>query len=204
MNSNLDYPQKINKVMIDSETSSIQMLANIGTNNPYRGHTWNCSSTLVDTLRFRSWGRNVIGATVPHPLEMLCKMTRTSSFCPDNENPSINAAYVCTSLPIGLIDYENTRGLLGVYLESRTPESTSLLQSWEKEVKVPILERSAKLRNVIHWFIEPDSNLATSIPSIMYGLNGEDWSSSLEASKEQVLPFTDFTLLDKAQVDLLQ
>ena len=37
----------------------------------------------------------------------------------------------------------------------------------------------------------------------MYGLTGEDWSSSLEAEKEQVFPFTDFTLLDKAQVDLL-
>ena len=105
--------------MIDSETSSIQMLANIGTTNPC--HTWNYS-TLADTVRFRSWGRNVIGATVPDPLEMFCKMKRTSSDCPDYENPSVNADYECTSLPIGLIDYENTRGPLGVYLESRTLE----------------------------------------------------------------------------------
>ena len=73
--------------------------------------------------------------------------------------------------------------LIKVYLGSKTMESTSLLQPWEKEVKIPLLLKASKLRNGIHSFVALESKLANSIISILEGLTRDDWSDSLQGFK---------------------
>ena len=77
--------------------------------------------------------------------------------------------FITTSVPNGLTNYYKSRGPLKVYLGSKTMESTSLLQPWEKEVKIPLLTTASKLRNAIPWFVNPGSNLAISILEGMAG-----------------------------------
>ena len=175
--------QKMNKVLIKSERSSIDMLIEIGNRARYSVAMWKCSSSHADLLRQKSWKNKVLGATVPHPLEMIKETNMLSPTCRECSRITSNENYLTTTVPHGLKDYYTCRGPLKVYLGSKTMESTSLMQPWEKEAKIPLLARASKLRNAIHWFVEPGSNLANSIISILEGLTGDNWSTSLEGFK---------------------
>ena len=85
-------------------------------------------------------------ATVLHPIKMLKNTYPVNQTFGECSNISRNENYVTTSVPYGLTDYYSSRGPLKVYLGSKTMESTSLLQSWEKEVKILLLLRVSKLQ----------------------------------------------------------
>ncbi|WGC86344.1 MAG: RNA polymerase [Bat tupavirus BS1] len=133
---------------------------------------WDCSASLADRLRMRSWGQPVIGATVPHPYEMLGQGSLLG-----------NDQKCCSS---GRGDYTTTfanfvpqtllcqKGPYLPYLGSKTSESTSLITPWEKETIIPLIKRAARLRNTINWFILPGSNLGRSILNNLQALTGED------------------------------
>lgn len=140
---------------------------------------WTCSSTHADMLRRLSWGYDLIGTTIPHAMEMIPTGLKVSSPCLPCQNSDLTNQYLAVHLPSGLIDYEIKRGPCAPYLESKTAESTSILTPWEKETKIPIIKRAAKLRNAINWFINPNSNLAEIIYDNLKSLTGEDWSSKV-------------------------
>nr|WAK76831.1 MAG: RNA-dependent RNA polymerase [Yongjia Tick Virus 2] len=146
------------------------------------GRIWGCSASKADELRRWSWGRDVLGATVPHPLEMFgkaCLKEGVCQICEDYQSDD----YISTLAPLGLSKAGLEKGPYMAYLGSKTSESTSILQPWEKEVTVPLLKRASKMRNAIHWFVRPDSNLAKSILSILTGLTGESWDTCTEGFK---------------------
>lgn len=91
--------------------------------------------------------------------------------------------YISTLAPQGLTSYKLKRGPYKAYLGSRTSESTSLLQPWEKETKVPLIRRATKLRSAIGWFVDPSSSLADSILQNLDALTGENWSNQVEGFK---------------------
>lgn len=159
------------------------MLIEIGRKAQYSLPMWKCSSTQADKLREKSWKSKVLGATVPHPLEMIKSTKLLNPTYSECERIDRNENYLTTTVPHGLSNYYTCRGPLKVYLGSKTMESTSLMQPWEKEVKIPLLVRASKLRNAIHWFVNPETNLANSIISILEGLTGDDWSTSLTGFK---------------------
>nr|WGC86354.1 MAG: polymerase [Bat tupavirus CX2] len=133
---------------------------------------WSCSSLHADTLRRQSWGDQVIGATIPHPIEMLTVpdgRTPRCQHCQPGQND-----YLTTFAQLDRSSLRTHRGPYLPYLGSRTAESTSLLTPWEKETVIPLIKRAAKLRNAINWFIYPDSKLAQSILNNLQALTGED------------------------------
>lgn len=138
------------------------------------GDIWLCSSTHADFLRSASWGRDVLGATVPHPLEMFGRGSHVQITCVTcQEDRSDN--YIATVCPLGLTNIETQKGPYAAYLGSKTSESTSILQPWEKDTNVSLIRRAAKLRQAINWFVQKDSNLGHSILGILTGLTGEKW-----------------------------
>ncbi|QPL20091.1 RNA-dependent RNA polymerase [American bat vesiculovirus] len=166
-------------IISNSEKTSLEHLASYDKESSKS--IWNCSATQADYLRIQSWGRPVLGTTVPHPAEMHGsgeKKTPHSTCC-----NSSKFDYISVHCPKGLFNTLSERGPLPAYLGSKTSESTSILQPWERETKIPVIRRATRLRDAIHWFIEPNSNLARSIINNIESLTGEIWSVSLEGFK---------------------
>ncbi|WPV62778.1 MAG: RNA-dependent RNA polymerase [Wufeng bat tupavirus 2] len=154
-----------------SELSGIKHLITYSTGF-HQASEWSCSATQADRLRRVSWGDTVIGATIPHPLEML---TVGSSL-----NINLNCChqrkqdYLTTFVRLDRSLLRTHRGPYLPYLGSKTSESTSLLTPWEKETTIPLIKRAARLRNAINWFVDPTSRLAQSIQNNLRALTGEE------------------------------
>ncbi|UHK03250.1 MAG: RNA-dependent RNA polymerase [Hangzhou rhabdovirus 4] len=163
--------RQIDKVIYESERSGIVWLHERA--NRIISYLWTCSSKYADQLRENSWGRAVVGATIPHPLEMIHQFELFWGNC---RLCDINNMFVSVLLPMGLVDYANSRGPYPAYLGSNTKESTSILSPWEKEAIIPLIKRAEHVRNAIGWFVLPGSNLGNAICQNLESLTGEDWS----------------------------
>ncbi|AEG25349.1 polymerase [Vesiculovirus jurona] len=170
---------QIDDLIIRSEQTSLEHLASYVGKHSIK--IWVCSASHSDSLRRKSWGRQVLGTTIPHPLEMHGRghLKNASSICCQHRTLD----YISVHCPKGLNNVLDSRGDLAAYLGSKTSESTSILQPWEKESKIPLIKRATRLRDAIHWFVEADSNLAKSITNNIVSLTGEDWGSSVKGFK---------------------
>ncbi|ASM90779.1 polymerase [Holmes Jungle virus] len=178
------YHKRIDDVVFRSEIigiSSLLKIIKIASSTPTK--IWTCSSSQADYLRKQSWGQDILGMTIPHPLEMLGtpdNMTNLCSLCKIND---VISDYIAVMIPKGFSLSKIVKGPYPPYLGSKTSESTSIIQPWEKETNIPLIKRASKLRNAISWFIEPESNLAKSIMENMKSLTGEDWGDGLKGFK---------------------
>lgn len=163
------FPKELYDVIVKGEQTSFQSLL-----TPKLGSQklsiWKCSATLADQLRTQSWQTKLIGVTIPHPSEMF----RESLCSSDCFTPHVVAKKVPTS-------QRNpwTRGGMTPYLGSKTRESTSILQPWEKQIEIPLLKRANSLRKLISWFVQPKSNLELSIYANLQSLTGLDLKEDL-------------------------
>nr|QPP12221.1 polymerase [Vesicular stomatitis virus] len=174
------YHKDLDELIIKSEISSLSHLGSMH----YRlgdNHIWSCSASRADVLRYKSWTRKVVGTTVPHPLEMHGSPSRKEKPCQLCNSSGLT--YISVHCPKGITDVFNRRGPLPAYLGSNTSESTSILQPWEKESKIPIIKRATRLRDAISWFIPPESPLSMCILNNIRALTGEDWSSKQHGFK---------------------
>ncbi|UBB42393.1 RNA-dependent RNA polymerase [Wufeng Rhinolophus pearsonii tupavirus 1] len=163
--------REIDGLIQKSEIHGVQHLMSFSTKST-PGHFWDCSASLADRLRHRSWGQPVLGATVPHPYEMLSQgstLGELSKCCQGGRGD-----YLTTFADFNPAHLLSRKGPYLPYLGSKTSESTSLITPWEKETIVPLIKRAARLRNTINWFVLPESNLGKSILNNLRALTGED------------------------------
>ncbi|QNM37830.1 RNA dependent RNA polymerase [Thrips tabaci associated dimarhabdovirus 1] len=173
--SNLD------RLVRKSEELSVDVLSGLARRALDMGYImWSCSSSHADKLRQISWGAPVKGATVPHPIELIGDRGECIGACRKCTDTRNGRTFLTVSTPKGLDRYLTHRGFMPAYLGSKTAETSSIFQPYEREAVDPFMERVAKLRIAIDWFIRKDSNLSTSIFSTFTGLTGEDWSQSVE------------------------
>ncbi|UYL95605.1 MAG: RNA-dependent RNA polymerase [Yushu Rhabd tick virus 2] len=137
---------------------------------------WSCSSYQADLLRKLSWGVEVKGTTVPHPYEMIRKFQAGSALCTECPKGFPECERVTVDFPHGFPGTYTTRGPLCAYLGSATSESTSLFQPWEKETKIPLIERATRLRVAVNWFVDVNSNVSLAIFENLRALTGLDWT----------------------------
>nr|CAD7464161.1 unnamed protein product [Timema tahoe] len=174
--------KRIKRIIVQSELQTIEGLCKVS--DRYVGsQIWRCSSSKADKLRWESWGDPVHGAIVPHPIELISRPIRQGPMCPPCQNTPPLSYYVSILVPHGLTDYKKTRGPYKAYLGSKTSETTSVLRPWEREAKVPLIKRAAKLRSAIGWFVESDSKLGKGIIQNLESLTGECWKNKIEGSK---------------------
>nr|WGC86355.1 MAG: RNA polymerase [Bat tupavirus CX3] len=166
-----DREREIDGFIQRSELYGVHHLLNFN-KRPAGGTFWECSASLADRLRCRSWGQPVVGATVPHPYEMLTRgfLLSGSSECCINRRGDYLTTFANYDPKLLFVQ----KGPYLPYLGSKTSESTSLITPWEKETIIPLIKRAARLRNTINWFIMPDSNLGKSILNNLRALTGED------------------------------
>nr|WAK77216.1 MAG: RNA-dependent RNA polymerase [Rhabdoviridae sp.] len=145
---------------------------------------WSCSAAKADSLRMKSWGSRTYGTTVPHPAEMVGQPTTGGALCRDCSLPFPTGEHLTVCFPGGIDLSCSRKGLLSPYLGSNTSESTSLFQPWEKDIKLPLIERALKLRVAIHWFVDPGTSVSRAIMQNLHSLTGLDWEeSNLEFSR---------------------
>ncbi|QQP18749.1 RNA-dependent RNA polymerase [Soybean thrips rhabdo-like virus 1] len=112
-----------------------------------------CTSSIADNLRKISWKREIVGVTVPHPLEYLTMSLDTKDF------PSV----ICSAVRDIPIKPRYKKGPLSPYLGSKTTETTSVINHWDKEIKNPLSRNAFNLLRAINWFVKPESNLGSAI-----------------------------------------
>nr|AXY65031.1 L polymerase [Hapavirus flanders] len=169
------YAKRIDDVICVSELIGIASLIKICKRSYSSSDIiWDCSSSWADELREKSWGEKVLGTTIPHPMEMLKNADNLCNYCHGCSNKS--ASYLSVLVPKGLSHSDQTKGPYPPYLGSKTSETTSLIQPWDRETNIPLLKRAVRMRNAISWFVDPESKLASSILNNLESLTGEDWT----------------------------
>lgn len=167
------FSRKVDQLLRESELFAFKVLSRRTT----RGPSWKCSSSHADFLRLRSWGKKLVGATVPHPLEYLefhADREEDCTACLSTNGLIRDRIMVTVSLPFAL--GLTATGPLSPYLGSYTVESTTLFNPWEKEIKLPFLSRAAKLRQCVGWLTDPSSNITRSIYRNLELLTGQKWT----------------------------
>lgn len=167
------FSNKVDQLLRDSERFAFLLL----NRNIRPGTAWKCSSQHADLLRTKSWGRLLVGATVPHPLEYLDFCDQRQEECGNCRSPfdlDRDRIMVTVSRPFHLDLYSS--GPLSPYLGSYTIEATTLFNPWEKEVKLPFLYRASRLRQCVGWLTDPSSKVAKSIYRNLELLTGKEWT----------------------------
>lgn len=171
----------VDQAIIKCELASFESV--ISRTNQTVGRIWTCSSSQADALRKRSWNREIIGTTVPHPAEMISDVRIGGTGCEGCVKPNPYSIHLVVLVPQGLSFPEDVRGPYPSYLGSSTGESTSLIQSWEKDTDISFLRKASRMRRAFHWFVDPESNLGKSINSNLQGLTGEDPGTTIAGFK---------------------
>ncbi|AJR28409.1 polymerase [Chaco virus] len=162
------------EIMIKSELDTI--MQSISDTRHKGGSMWRCSAEKADQLRREGWGRKIYGVTVVHPAEMFGETGLGNISCDNCINKGTD--FITTIVPKGFPLSMADRGPYPSYLGSKTAESTSLVNPWEKESKIPLIRRAAHLRVAIGWFTQPDSYVSQAIYENLSKLTGEDWTGT--------------------------
>lgn len=160
----------VDRMIVRSEQTCIQSL--LGKSSESGHKIWKCSASQADLLRKRSWGSKVIGATVPHPFELLRNFTVDSPLCRLCNVTGLSKAHV--KIVVSKTIDRDTRGAHRPYLGSNTAENTSILQPWDKQTEVSFMKRAYNMRKAINWMIKADSKLAKAILANITSCTGEE------------------------------
>ncbi|AJR28336.1 polymerase [Muir Springs virus] len=163
------FPKEVYMTIVKGEQMSIRSLLD-HKKGTVRECIWACSASKADEMRKLSWGRKMVGITTPHPAEFTKEMV-CSEGC---TSPHIVAKKIPFS---GRKKW--TKGRMMPYLGTKTKESTSILQPWEKRLEIPLLRKACDLRKAIRWFVNDDSNLAKSIYKNLESMTGIDLKEEL-------------------------
>lgn len=162
--------EQVDRLIVRSEQTCIKSL--LGGCSETGHKIWKCSSTQADLLRKRSWGSKVIGATVPHPFELLRSFTVDSPMCHLCNTTGVKKAHV--KIVVSKSIDKETRGDHRPYLGSNTAENTSILQPWDKQTEVSFMKRAYNMRKAINWMVRAESKLAKAILANITSCTGEE------------------------------
>ncbi|EJY58098.1 AAEL017157-PA [Aedes aegypti] len=110
-----------------------------------------------------SWRRKIVGATIPHPIELIGAYGSGALSCDYCRKGGEHLGYVAAIIPLNFDPKGFDRGHHEPYLGSYTSESTGLVQPWEKVSNVPFIKRAMDMRNSIGWCVSPDDPLAQTL-----------------------------------------
>ncbi|UNP59548.1 L protein [Rhizoctonia solani rhabdovirus 2] len=164
-----DFDKELAQKVFISEIKSIVSLRDSSS----KGKIWSCSYKKAKELRELSWNGPVLGASIPHPIEVISNIFKVAAGCLGCTSASPLNDHIKSVGYVGMIDIDSCRGPYRPYLGSSTNEQTSLLQTWNKTTDIPLIKRATRLLNAISWFIKPDSNLAKSLILMLQGMTGE-------------------------------
>lgn len=154
---------------------------------------WTCSASQSDKLRSQSWGREVVGTTVPHPAEMIGYVSLSPIDCSGCKKDSPRNTHLIVLVPLGMACPEDVRGPYAPYLGSSTSENTSLVQSWEKDTDISFIRRASEMRRAYNWLTLPTSNVGRTIENNLNKMTGENSGGIITGFKRTGSPLHRFS-----------
>lgn len=139
------FRKKVDTLILKSELCALDALFRYTDVKLMVSEMWICSATKSDELRYKSWNRKLVNTTIPHPAEMFELSKYHGSGCPLYNQQAPKRHYLTVVIPHGISNPERSRGDYSAYLGSRTSETTSLGQPWEKETIIPFIKRATKI-----------------------------------------------------------
>ncbi|DAZ87761.1 TPA_asm: L protein [Sphaeridiorhabdovirus 3] len=133
---------------------------------------WLCSAERADNLRHLSWGP-IIGATVPHPCELIEIMQ--AQRCSKNHNLKDYTTSHC-QLPLKYYPHFK-KGPCTPYLGSTTSDLTEMYNSWERKTDHILLKKAVGLRVVLNWFVREGTNLHKAMIDNLASMTNDDATS---------------------------
>ncbi|QPO14166.1 L protein [Eptesicus fuscus rhabdovirus] len=166
------------KTLIKNEVLAVSK--SLQFNSSVSSNIWECSSKRADLLRERSWGPT-IGATIPHPAELL-KFEQREKCVHDHH---IKDYVTCWgSIPV-LLHPPTERGPCKPYLGSTTSDYVELYNAYEKKTENIVLKKAVSLRNAIGWFIADKSNLHNALCRNLQLFTDEDCTEIMAAGPKR-------------------
>lgn len=107
-------------------------------------------------------------------------------------------------VPYGIHEPDNTRGPFHHYLGSYTNQTTSVIQSWEKDTDITFIRKAGNMRKTLNWFVNPDSKLGQMILSNLESLIGEYPGDSKDKGIDQDQHYTDSPVQEYLLGDISQ
>lgn len=164
--------EKVDMVIQVSEICSTVNLLKIM--KRYTSSIWRCSTEHADQLRSASWRRKIVGATIPHPIELIGAYGSGVLSCVHCREGGKHMGYVAAVIPLSFDPKGFDRGPHEPYLGSYTSETTGLVQPWEKVSNVPFIKRAMDMRNSIGWCVGPDDPLAQTLLENIRAITNQD------------------------------
>ena len=147
--------------------------------------TVECTSTLADDIRYVSWKKaanlrskkDLVGATVPHPSEMMKLRPRGSHPCPDClvGQGKLEGDYMLIISDHKQKDNSRhpTPGSFIPYLGSSTAESSASLTPHSLKSDEPQTKKALGLTRSVGWFVAAGSHLHTTILNLLSSYYGD-------------------------------
>lgn len=181
----------VDAAIVRCELNSIQSL--IKKSQEKHKLMWSCSASQADRLRKLSWGRDVVGTTIPHPAEMIGDISTSPSDCGGCKKDTPFNTHLIVLVPLGMSSPEDVRGPYTPYLGSSTSENTSLVQSWEKDTDISFIRRASEMRRAYNWLTLPDSNVGKTIANNLIKMTGEHSGGIITGFKRTGSPLHRFS-----------
>lgn len=128
---------------------------------------WKCTADIADYMRQVSFGREIIGSTMPHPIEQMTLFKLENNQCLRCNCKADSNAYIYFKInPMRKVDFFHKRGPLTIYNGSATREkrAKSVVNFTKKDKSLFGCQRIARISD---WISEPNSNLSKFLESLI-------------------------------------
>ncbi|WPV62738.1 MAG: RNA-dependent RNA polymerase [Wufeng shrew rhabdovirus 8] len=134
---------------------------------------WRCSYEHSLTLQKESWGQDLLGVRVPHPIEQFQLIPQTTLSCKACTEPGLSADKILFLLDNKVLRSPSSINALGpgtAYLGSSTTEHKATLKQVAAKSTETIIQKALAVTKCLNWFVSPDSSVAKSIMNLIASL----------------------------------
>lgn len=160
--------QDINRFLSIVRSYINQKRRNISSQGANKEKIWKCSTTLADEFREESYGKKIIGSTMPHPSEQFTLFPVVDNRCLRCSYEGLNNAYIYFQVTKDMSkdDFLFKRGPCQVYNGSSTKEkrAKSLVNFPRKDKSLFGCQRIAR---ICDWIAEPGSQLVNFLENLI-------------------------------------
>lgn len=143
-----NFRKQVDDAILRCELRSLNYLSR-ATNKIIR-LMWEYLATKAEQLTEVSWNRRIVGMTIPHPAKMISLVRETSSGCELCNLSFPYSIHIIAMVPQGIHEPDDKRDPFHPYLGSSTSETTSLIQSWEKDTGKIFIRKAANMRRALN------------------------------------------------------
>ncbi|AGN91191.1 L [Farmington virus] len=142
-----------------------------------------CTKQLAQQYRNQSWGKQIHGVSVGHPLELFGRITPSHRCLHEEDHGDFLQTFASEHVNQVDTDITTTLGPFYPYIGSETRERAVKVRKGVNYVVEPLLKPAVRLLRAINWFIPEESDashLLSNLLASVTDINPQDHYSSTE------------------------